>query len=158
MPHPGCGPFDLLRRHAVVLVVDGHGDDPHPGAAQFPPGMLHTRAPDERSLRWIPMSRGGLAEGIASTADLPVIRVPRVGPSPLRVSYSAANDGSADRMTATIVNDCRVAFPTASLRFVLRAGTYRASEGRIVRPSPPTTARRRWSTSRSRPPPPAPPR
>jgi hypothetical protein len=48
------------------------------------------------------------------------------------VKFEFPADGSVDRQVATITNDYATAFPRARLRLVLRRGTYRVADARLL--------------------------
>lgn len=77
------------------------------------------------------MTHQGLAAEVKKNDDVPVLAIPRTGPSPLRVTFASSNDGTASEQVATITNDFAVEFPHARLRLVLQRGNYRV-EGATV--------------------------
>ena len=125
-------PIELIRGAKVDLLFNAHSNNPHPDSDRYPKGTLDFRAPNQHSLRWITMTHDGLDPSVRRVRDVPVLDVPREGPPPLRVAWSAPNDGTADRLTATVTNGYRVPFPNGRLRFVLRKGKYRVSGGKLV--------------------------
>lgn len=125
-------PLALIRQAKVNLLFDGHSDDPHPERKDFPPGVLHTRAPTQETLRFLPLTADGFPERIKTEKDLPVLEIPRNGPAPLRVEWSAPNDGSAGGLTATLRNDSALPFPAACFRMLLKAGTYELTGAKIA--------------------------
>jgi hypothetical protein len=125
-------PIDLIRQGQVDLLFDGHSDSKHPDRDAFPPGTLQMRAPNQESLRWIPMTREGLAADVRSAEDVPVLNVPRSGPAPLRAEFSEPNDGGVGQQTAVITNEYPIQFPRVRVRFILRPGRYRLEGGTLV--------------------------
>ena len=94
--------------------------------------MLQMRAPTQETLRWIPMTHQGLAATVKTNDDVPVLSIPRTGPSTLRVTFDSPNDGTAAEQVATITNDYATEFPHARLRLVLRRGVYRITGATIL--------------------------
>ncbi|MBI3832045.1 MAG: hypothetical protein HY291_21160 [Planctomycetes bacterium] len=125
----GFAPLEAIRKAEVDVIFDGHSEDEHPDAAQFPKGTLKLRAPSQQSLRWIPMTRQGAA---AAEKECTVLAVPRDDKSPLRAEFSAANDGTAQELSAKIVNEFDLKFEHAWLRFVLAAGKYAVNGGKVL--------------------------
>ncbi|PYV07676.1 MAG: hypothetical protein DMG07_27880, partial [Acidobacteria bacterium] len=125
-------PLDLIRDGRVKLLFDGHSGENHPQRGQFPPRTLHMRAPSYESVRWISMTHDGLAPSLLSPEDVPSLRVPREGNLPLRVEFSAANNGTARALTARIINETGIRFPGARVRLVLRAGNYTVSGAKVL--------------------------
>lgn len=123
-------PLDLIRDGKVNLLFDGHSSENHPQRGQFPPRTLHLRAYE--SVRWISMVHDGLAPSLLSPEDVPSIQVPREGNLPLRVEFSAANNGTASALTARIINETGIRFPCARVRMVLRAGSYLVSGTKVL--------------------------
>ncbi|MFC1452253.1 hypothetical protein ACFLSJ_02790 [Verrucomicrobiota bacterium] len=127
--YEGFAPPDLIREGQVDILFDGHSDDPHPDLSQFPERTLHFRAPNQYSMRWIPMAHDGLAPAVATVHGMPVLEIPRDGPAPLRAQFSAPNNGTASSLTATVINAYDVPFPAGRLRFVMRKGQYGVTGG-----------------------------
>lgn len=123
-------PIDLIRNQKVNLIFNGHSDDPHPERDKFPNGTLPLRAPDQHSLRWISMTRTGLAE--TKESKVPVLDVPREGKAPLRAEFSAPNDGRVQQQSVTITNDYEVPFPTARIRLVLARQKYALKNAKAI--------------------------
>jgi hypothetical protein len=130
--YEGYAPIDLIRDGQVDLLFDGHSDRPHPDSQSFPPGTLQMRAPTQETIRWIPMTRERIAPEIRGADDVPVLDVPRIGPVPLRVNFTAVNDGTSSEQTAVITNEYARRFPRARIRFLMRAGRYRLEGGRTL--------------------------
>jgi hypothetical protein len=59
------------------------------------------------------------------------IPLPRHEPSPMRLSFSPANDGSHRAVTARIDNHWQQDFPNGRVTFVLPSGEYKVDRGRI---------------------------
>ena len=125
-------PIDLILQERVDLLFDGHSYEDHPQRSQFPKGTLHLRPPLQESVRWIGMTHEGVV-AVASPKDVPTFLAPRRGPAPLRVEYSAPNDGRSAKLTSRVINETAIPFPQARVRFVLlaAAGEYAVSEGEI---------------------------
>jgi hypothetical protein len=127
-------PLDVILQDKLGLLFDGHSVEEHPKHDQFLPGTVHIRAPDYQAVRWITMTPKGLDAKYRRPKDIPSFRIPREGVSPLRATYSVANDGSAEHMTARVINELKLPFPHARLRFVMkaRAGGYEVHGGRML--------------------------
>jgi hypothetical protein len=134
LAYEAYAPLDVILEGKLGLLFDGHSVEEHPLHAQFAPGTVHIRAPDYQAIRWIAMTRQGLDSAYKGPKDIPSFRVPRVGPAPLRVAFSAPNDGTAAESTARIVNELSVPFPRARLRFVMKVspGGYSVQGGKIL--------------------------
>ena len=130
--YEGYAPIDLIRGGQVDLLFDGHSDAKHPDRGEFPSGTFHTRAPNQESIRWIAMTPQGVSPQVAGVDDMPVLKIPRSGLSPLRVDWSGPNDGTADRQMAVITNEYPIRFSGVRLRFLLRRGSYRLVEAKAV--------------------------
>ncbi len=125
-------PISLIRDQNIKLLFDAHTDDPHADRKDFPPRTFHMRAPTQETLRWIPMTHQGIDPAVKSNADVPVLAIPRTGPSPLRVTFEVPNDGTANEQIATITNDYATEFPHARLRLVLRRGVCRITGATVL--------------------------
>jgi hypothetical protein len=130
--YEGFAPIALIREHKINLLFDGHSDVVPAGREALPPRTFHMRAPTQDTLRWIPMTHDGVASAIKANADVPVLSVPRTGPSPLRVAFEFPEDGSAGQQAATITNGFATEFPHARLRLVLRRGAYQVTGGMVL--------------------------
>ena len=129
--YEGLAPISLIQEQEIDLLFDGHSDNLHAARDAFPPRAFHMRAPTQETLRWIPMTHHGLAPQVKSNADVPVLTIPRTGPAPLRTAFKFADDGTADRQIVTITNEYPLEFPQASVRLLLRRGTYEIIGGTI---------------------------
>ncbi|MDO9541585.1 MAG: carboxypeptidase-like regulatory domain-containing protein [Kiritimatiellia bacterium] len=127
----GFAPLSLIRDKKVSLLFDGHSDSLHPDRAAFPKGTMQFRAPNQESLRWIPMTRAGLRPSVRTPKDVPVLQIDRDRPSPLRVEFTGDNNGSASELTARIINEFKIPFPDASLRLILKKGKYLVAGGTV---------------------------
>lgn len=123
-------PVELLDRHCVALVHDGHG----PGARVMEMGdtpSLRVGKSNSESFRLIRFKGGRVSsctyEGDA-TAPIPF---PRGATPPLRVEVAPAADGTEAEVTAMIVNDLREAMPNCRVTLVMPAGEYACAGGRI---------------------------
>lgn len=130
--YEGYAPVDMIRRSGVDLLFDGHSTGAHPNRADFPPGTLQMRAPTQETMSWIAMNHQGISPAVTAVSDVPLLEFPRAGPAPLRVEYSHPNDGSATTVTARVVNDTKIPFENARLRFVLRAGDASVTGGKVL--------------------------
>ena len=127
--YEGYAPAELIRQREVDLLFDGHSSGVHP---DLPPRTFHMRPPDQQAVRWVPMDHRGVSPLAQSAKDVTSFRVPREGPSPLRIVFGSPNDGSADRMAATVINETDVTFPAARARFVMRGGMYTVRGAHVV--------------------------
>jgi hypothetical protein len=130
--YEGFAPLSLIREHKINLLFDGHSDVVPPEREALPPRTFHMRAPTQDTLRWIPMTHDGLAPAMKANADVPVLSIPRTGPSPLRVALESPDDGSASKQVAAITNEFATEFPHARLRLVLRRGAYEISGATVL--------------------------
>jgi len=125
-------PIALIREQNIKLLFDAHTDEPHAERKQFPPRTFQMRAPTQETLRWIPMTHQGIAAAVKTNDDVPVLSIPRTGPSPLRVKFDFPNDGTAAEQVATITNDFATEFPHARLRLVLQRGSDRVTGATVL--------------------------
>lgn len=134
LAYEAYAPLDVIQQGKFGLLFDGHSVEEHPQHAQFSPGTIHIRAPDYQAIRWIAMNRQGLDPTYKNPKDIPSFRIPRVGQSPLRATFSASNDGTANQLTARITNEFSMPFPHARLRFVMKtnSGGYRVDGGKML--------------------------
>ena len=130
--YEGFAPISLIREHKINLLFDGHSDIVPADREALPPRTFHMRAPTQDTLRWIPMTHDGVAPAVKTNADVPVLSIPRTGPSPLRVALESPDDGSASKQVATITNEYATEFPHARLRLVLRRGAYQITGGTVL--------------------------
>ncbi|MGH7143684.1 MAG: hypothetical protein ACREJ2_06045 [Planctomycetota bacterium] len=129
----GFAPIETIQRGGVKLIFDGHTEDSHPEAAQFPAGTRKLRAGTQDSLRWIPMDRSGIALAAdAPDAAIPELVIPRGRPAPLRVECLEPNDGTQAEIHAKLIDEFQIGFDAAQLRFVLAHGKYFVAGGTIV--------------------------
>lgn len=129
--YEGLAPISLIQDQEIDLLFDGHSDNSHAARDAFPARAFHMRAPTQETLRWIPMTHHGLAPQVKSNAEVPVLKIPRTGPAPLRAVFEFAEDGTADRQVVTVTNEYPHEFPQASVRLVLRRGNYEITGGKI---------------------------
>ena len=130
--YEGFAPISLIREHKINLLFDGHSDNVPVDREALPPRTFHMRAPTQETLRWIPMTHDGVAPAVKTNADVPVLSIPRTGPSPLRVALESPDDGSASKQVATITNEYAIEFPHARLRLVLRRGAYQIAGASLL--------------------------
>jgi hypothetical protein len=129
--YEGFAPLSLIREQQLDLLFDAHSDNLHADRDSFPPRTFHMRAPNQESLRWIPMTHDGLAKEVKTNIDVPVLAIPRTGRSPLRTEFEFAADGTADRQSVTVTNEYPIEFPHAAVRLVLRRGKYSVTGGAV---------------------------
>jgi hypothetical protein len=131
----GFAPLSMIVENKLSLLFGGHGLAKHPSQDHFPAGTMRLRAPGSETIRWIPMTPRGIDPRYPNPDDIPLLPMPREGLSPLRVEYSLPNDGTADTISARIINEFEQSFPQARLRFVLHArdaGSYIVSGGECL--------------------------
>lgn len=130
--YEGFAPISLIREQKINLLFDGHSDVVPPEREALPARTFHMRAPTQDTLRWIPMTHDGVSPGVKTNADVPVLSIPRTGPTPLRVAFESPDDGSASKQVATITNEYATEFPHARLRLVLRRGAYEITGATVL--------------------------
>ena len=125
-------PLDLLDRHGVVLVHDGHG----PGPRVFEMGAtptLRVGKTNSESFRVIRFRDGRAASCTYLGDETAPIPFPRGSLAPLRVNVDPPSDGTQSEVRATIANDLEEAFPNCRVTLVMPAGEYACEGGRIER-------------------------
>jgi len=130
--YEGFAPLALIRDRKINLLFDAHSDNLHADRDAIPPTTFHMRAPTQETLRWIPMTHDGIAPAVKDNRDVPVLAIPRQGPSPLRAAYKLPEDGTAAEQTAVITNETAIEFPRARLRLILRRGAYQVAGGTLA--------------------------
>lgn len=123
-------PLDLLDRFRIPYLHDAHGEGPRVTRLGSTPTQ---RAGKENSSSFRLVRFEGCRPVSFTYAGHPTAPIPfsRTAPSPLRVSYHPANDGTGRTVTATLINEWKQAFPNARLLFVVPAGDYRVDGGRL---------------------------
>ncbi|MFO8080890.1 MAG: hypothetical protein R6V07_11330 [Armatimonadota bacterium] len=123
-------PTDLLDRHGVALVHDGHG----PGARVMEMGAtptLRVGKSSSESFRMIRF-RGGRVASCTYMGDATApIPFPRGDSPPLRLSVDPPADGTRAEVEATITNDLGESFPNCRMVLVMPGGDYACEGGHI---------------------------
>jgi hypothetical protein len=127
-------PLELLDRHAVALVHDGHGPGPRVHEIGATP-TLRVGKSNSESFRMIRFTGGRVASCTYMGDESAPIPFPRGSTPPLRATIAPPADGAHDEATATIANDLEEPFPNCRLTLVMPAGEYACDGGRIERAS-----------------------
>ena len=120
----------FLDRHKVKLIHDAHG----PGEKVMTIGTTPTTRvgkSNSSSFRVVRFKNGHVASATYRGDAIAPIPFDRAGPPPLSVTYDPGNDGKHDRVTATVTNILKDAFPDCRVTFVLPAGVYAMDGGRL---------------------------
>ena len=127
---PNAPVEDFLDRHRVQLIHDAHGPGPKVQVIGATPTVRAGKY-DEESFRVVRFEDGRVTS-LTYLGD-PIAPIPflREGPSPLEVVYEPPNDGTHDRVTATVTNRLEEDFPDGRVTFVLPAGEYAVEGGRL---------------------------
>jgi hypothetical protein len=123
-------PLDLLDRFRIPYLHDAHGEGPRVTRWGSTPTQ---RAGKENSSSFRVVRFEGCRPVSFTYAGHPTAPIPfsRTAPSPLRVSYQPASDGTHRTVTATLVNEWKQAFPRARIVFVMPRGEYLSDKGDI---------------------------
>lgn len=125
-------PVELLDRHRVALVHDGHG----PGARVMEMGATPTirvGKSSAESFRVIRFRDGRVASCTYMGDATAPVPFPRGSTPPLRVSIDPPANGENASVTATIANDLGEPFENCRVTLVMPAGEYACEGGRIER-------------------------
>jgi len=117
-------------RTGIQLLHEGHGSEPKVMQIGRTPTQRAGKVNSEsfRVVRFegckaVPFTYAG-----DKTAPIPL---PRHEPSPLQITFSPANDGTRDAVTARVENRWQQDFPNSRLTFVMPKGAYKVDRGRI---------------------------
>lgn len=127
----GNAPLDLLDRHRVRMIHDAHGI----GKKVSDRGATPTRRvgkTNSESFRVVRFRNNRVASSTYNGHETAPIPCGRETAPPLSVSFSHPNDGTHSRNTATVTNRLIEAFPNGRVRFVVPAGDYDVSGGRVA--------------------------
>ncbi len=127
---PNAPVESFLNRYQVPLIHDGHGPPPKVTSIGSTPTIRAGKVSSE-SFRVVRFEDGRVASLTYLGDDVAAIPFPREGPAPLEVAWDPANDGTHDRVTATVTNRLEEAFPDGRVTFVLPAGEYSVEGGRL---------------------------
>ncbi len=120
----------FLDRHKIKLIHDAHG----PGEKVMTIGATPTTRVgkiNSSSFRVVRFKDGHVASATYRGDAVAPIPFDRAGPPPLSVTYDPDNDGEHDKVTATVTNMLKDAFPDCRVTFVLPAGAYAVDGGRL---------------------------
>jgi len=123
-------PLDLLDRHRVALVHDGHG----PGGRVMEMGAtptLRVGKTNSESFRMIRFAGGRVVSCAYMGAETDPIPFPRGATPPLRAVVTPEANGANREVEARIVNDLGEAFPRCRVTLLMPAGSYVCDGGRI---------------------------
>ena len=127
---PNAPVESFLDRHKVQMIHDAHGPGPKVMTIGATP-TIRAGKYDEESFRVVRFEDGRVVSLTYLGDDVAPIPFLREGPSPLEVVYEPVNDGTHDRVTATVTNRLEEAFPDGRVTFVLPAGEYSVEGGRL---------------------------
>lgn len=123
-------PVEFIDKHQIRMLHDAHGDGKRV--------MLMGSTPTQRigkinavSFRVVRFEDNRVISCTYQGHETDPIPFARDEKPPLRSEISPANDGTHDKLTATITNDYLDPFPNCRVTFVLPAGKYQADGGRI---------------------------
>jgi len=125
-------PVELLDRHGVALVHDGHG----PGLRVMEMGAtptLRVGKSNSESFRLIRFRDGRVASCTYLGDETAPIPFPRGATPPLRASVDPPADGTKRELTLTIINELEETFRDCRVTLVMPAGEYVCAGGRIER-------------------------
>jgi len=123
-------PIELLDRHRVALIHDGHG----PGLRVMEMGAtptLRVGKSNSESFRVIRFQHGRVASCTYLGDETAPIPFPRGSTPPIRVTVDPPADGTSPEVRATIANDLEEGYPDCRLTMVMPAGEYACNGGRI---------------------------
>jgi hypothetical protein len=121
---------DMLDRYRIPFLHEAHGPNPKVIKIGRTPTQRAGKVNSE-SFRVVRF-QGCRPVSFTYAGDLVApIPLPRHKPSPLRLVFSPANDGTRRIVTATIENDWKQDFPNSRITFVMPNATYKVDRGRI---------------------------
>jgi hypothetical protein len=123
-------PLDFLDRHQIRMIHDGHGI----GKKVLDLGATPTRRigkSNSESFRVVRFRDNQVESCTYNGHETAPIPFSRESIPPLSVSFSAPNDGAQSSNTATVTNRLAEAYPNGRVTFVLPAGKYRVTNGRL---------------------------
>ena len=123
-------PLSLLDRYQVRMIHDAHGTGKKVTNFGATPTQRIGKTNSE-SFRVVRFRDNQVASCTYNGHETSPIPFPRETASPLMVSYNRPNDGTASGNTATVTNQLLEPFPNGRARFVVPAGTYDISGGRL---------------------------
>jgi hypothetical protein len=123
-------PVELLDRHQVRMIHDGHGI----GSKVADLGSTPTRRigkSNSESFRVVRFRNGKVESCTYNGHETASIPFGRESVSPLSISFNKPNDGTQRGLTATVINRLADAYPNGRVTFVVPAGSYGAANGRL---------------------------
>ena len=123
-------PLALLDTHRVAMIHDAHGI----GKKVSDLGATPTRRigkSNSESFRVVRFRNNRVASCTYNGHETAPIPFPRDTTAPLRVAFRHANDGTVSHNTATVTNQLVEAYPGCRVTFVVPAGQYETSGGRV---------------------------
>jgi hypothetical protein len=123
-------PVELFDRHGVQLIHDAHG----PGERVQNIGATPTRRVgkvNSESFRLIRFADGRVASCTYRGHKNAPIPFPRATEPPLTLRYAKPNDGMHAENVATVRNTLVEAYPNGRVTFVMPAGDYQVTGGRL---------------------------
>jgi hypothetical protein len=123
-------PLDLLDRHKISMIHDGHGI----GSKVAELGSTPTRRigkSNSESFRVVRFRDGQVESCTYNGHETAPIPFAREALSPLSVSFDRPNDGTQTSISATVTNRLVDAYPNGRVTFVVPAGAYGVTGGRL---------------------------
>lgn len=121
-------PLDLLDRHQVRMIHDGHGIGRKVTDLGTTPTQRIGKSNSE-SFRVVRFRNNRVESCTYNGHETSPIPFPREAVSPLSVSCDHPNDGTHSSKTATVTNRLLEPFPKGRVSFVVPSGTYSISGG-----------------------------
>jgi hypothetical protein len=120
----------MLDRYRIPFLHEAHGPDPKVMQIGKTPTQRAGKVNSEsfRVVRFEGCRAASFTYAGDKAAPIPL---PRHEPSPLRIAFSPANDGTQSTVTARIENDWKQDFPSSRLTFVMPNRGYKVDRGRI---------------------------
>jgi hypothetical protein len=121
---------EMLDRYSISFLHEAHGPNPKVTTMGRTPTQ---RAGKENSESFRVVRFKGCRPVSFTYAGHPSapIALPRQKPSPLRLSFSPANDGTHRSVTARVENDWAQDFPNSRVTFVMPKGEYALDNARL---------------------------
>jgi hypothetical protein len=123
-------PTELLDQHQIRLIHDGHGLGQKVSNLGKTP-TLRVGKVNSVSFRVVRFKNNRVQSATYNGHPTKPIPFARDAESPLRLTHSAPNDGTSNRITTTINNSLLDPWPNGRVTWVLPRGDYAVSGGRI---------------------------
>lgn len=123
-------PLDFLDRHQIRMIHDGHGT----GSKVADLGSTPTRRigkSNSESFRVVRFRDGRVESCTYNGHETAPIPFAREAFPPLSVSFNSPNDGTQTSISATVTNRLADAYPNGRVTFVVPAGAYGVTGGRL---------------------------